>query len=389
MEKSPRVVVTGMGAVTAFGEGVGPFWRGALSGRSAIRHVTRFDVSRFKARQAAVIDREREEDGSERDELFARAAAREALASCPEFFGDRAALVLGTTLAGNAALTRPPVAPGGSPGLGLGTLGSLARSLAFDHGVRGPVSTVSVACASGSAAIGLGAEWIRDSRADRVLAGGADALSPFVFSGFDALRALSPTVARPFDAARDGLTLGEGAAFLLLEDEEIANRRGARILARVAGYGSGSDAHHMTRPDPSGGGLVRAIETALRAASRLPSEVGFVSAHGTGTTFNDAMEEAALAHVLGSKARMVPVNGIKGAIGHTLGAAGALEAILSVLVLNEQLVPPTAGHVASRPDSPLAIVTGVPFSPDRPIAVALSTSSAFGGINTALVLERA
>jgi 3-oxoacyl-(acyl-carrier-protein) synthase len=255
--------------------------------------------------------------------------------------------------------------------------------------VRGPVSTVSVACASGTAAIGLGAEWIRGGRVDRVLAGGTDALSAFVFSGFDALRALSPSAARPFDAARDGLTLGEGAGFLLLEEEESARRRGAAVLARIAGYGSGSDAHHLTRPDPSGGGVVRAIESALRQAGRAPFEVGFVSAHGTGTTFNDAMEEAALAHVLGPEARTVPVNGIKGAIGHTLGAAGALEAVLSVLVLVEQRVPPTAGHVTKDPRSPLSIVAGRPFSPDRSIDVALSTSSAFGGTNAALVLERA
>jgi 3-oxoacyl-[acyl-carrier-protein] synthase II len=381
---APRVVVTGVGAVTSFGEGVDAFWTGALSGRSAIREMTRFDVSRFRARQAAFIDFERAEGGEDRDVIFARAAAHEAAAACPDFAGERAGLVLGTTLAGNAPLTESAPASG----LGHGALGALARALALEHGARGPVSTVSVACASGSAAIGLGAQWIREGRADRVLAGGADALSPFVFSGFDALRALSPTVARPFDAVRDGLTLGEGAGFLLLEDEGRARRRGAKVLARVAGYGSGSDAHHMTRPDPSGGGLVRATEAALREAARSPSELGFVSAHGTGTTFNDAMEEAALAHVLGVKARTVPVQGIKGAIGHTLGAAGALEAILSVLVLGEQRVPPTAGHRTSRPDSPLAIVAGVPFSPDRPILLALSTSSAFGGTNTALVLER-
>ena len=278
---------------------------------------------------------------------------------------------------------------GGAGALSRGEPGALSRDLAERYGARGPVSTVSVACASGAAAVGLAAEWIREGRATRVLAGGADAISPFVFSGFDALRALSMSVARPFDVARDGLTLGEGAGFLLLEEEDEARRRGAAILARVTGYGSGSDAHHMTRPDPEGRGLTRAVETALLQAGRAASDVGFVSAHGTGTTFNDAMEEAALAHVLGARARFVPVNGIKGAIGHTLGAAGALEAILSALVLARQRVPPTAGHAASRPDSPLTVVSGAPLSPERPIAVALSTSSAFGGTNAALVLERA
>jgi 3-oxoacyl-[acyl-carrier-protein] synthase II len=385
-----RVVVTGMGAETAFGLGVDAFWEGALSGRSAIRPVTRFDTARFHARHAALIDLERVAGGPDRETQFARDAAQEALASCPLFGGGRAGIAVGTTLAGNGALTQWLASrTGGAEGLSRCDPGALSRDLAERHGARGPVSTVSVACASGAAAVGLAAEWIREGCADQVLAGGADAISPFVFSGFDALRALSSSAARPFDVARDGLTLGEGAGFLLLEEEDHARRRGASIFARVAGYGSGSDAHHMTRPDPEGRGLIRAIDLALLQAGRAPSDVGFVSAHGTGTTFNDAMEEAALAHVLGAKARTVPVNGIKGAIGHTLGAAGALEAILSVLVLVRQRIPPTAGHAISRADSPLAVVSGAPLSPERPVAVALSTSSAFGGTNAALVLEKA
>ncbi|HSB63693.1 MAG TPA: beta-ketoacyl-[acyl-carrier-protein] synthase family protein [Thermoanaerobaculia bacterium] len=390
MGTMPRVVVTGMGAETALGHGVGAFWEGALLGRSAIRPVTRFDTRRFHARQAALIEGEPGPEGVEPETLFARSAADEALASCPDFGGRRSGIAVGTTLAGNGSLTAWLASrEGGAATLLRGAPGALSRELAERYGARGPVSTVSIACASGAAAVGLAAEWIREGRATRVLAGGADAISPFVFSGFDALRALSTSVARPFDVARDGLTLGEGAGFLLLEEEDEARRRGAAMLARITGYGSGSDAHHMTRPDPEGRGLTRAVETALHQAGRTATEVDFVSAHGTGTTFNDAMEEAALAHVLGAKARLVPVNGIKGAIGHTLGAAGALEAILSALVVVHQRVPPTAGHANSRPDSPLEVVSGVPLSPGRPIGVALSTSSAFGGTNAALVLERA
>ncbi|MFI5119934.1 MAG: beta-ketoacyl-[acyl-carrier-protein] synthase family protein [Thermoanaerobaculia bacterium] len=386
----PRVVVTGIGAETALGRGVSALWEGALLGSSAIRPVTRFDTRRFHARQAALIDRERGRDGAELETLFAREAAVEALSSCPDFGGGRAGIAVGTTLAGNGALTRWLASrTGGAGALSRVDPGALSRDLARRLGARGPVSTVSVACASGAAAIGLAAEWIQEGHATRVLAGGADSISPFVFSGFDALRALSMSVARPFDVARDGLSLGEGAGFLLLEEENQARRRGAAILARIAGYGSGSDAHHMTRPDPEGRGLRRAVETALAQAGRAASDLDFVNAHGTGTTFNDAMEEAALAHVLGAKARLVPVNGIKGAVGHTLGAAGALEAIVSVLVLSRQRVPPTAGHTRSRPDSPLWVVCGAPLSPERPIALALSTSSAFGGTNVALVLERA
>lgn len=390
---APRVVVTGIGARTAFGRGVEAFWQGALSGRSAIREVTRFDTGRFRARHAALIedDGKGEGPGTERETFFAREAADEALDAWapPPFGGARSGIAVGTTLAGNGPLTEWLRSRAtGSDLLSRGETGALARDLARRYGAGGPVSTVSIACASGAAAVGLGAEWIRNGDADLVLAGGADVISPFVFSGFDALRALSTTAARPFDIARDGLTLGEGAGFLLLEEEEHARRRGSVILARVAGYGSASDAHHMTRPDPEGRGLVRAIQAALERAGRTASDVGFVSAHGTGTTFNDAMEEAALAHVLGALARTVPVNGIKGAIGHTLGAAGALEAVLSVLVLSRQVVPPTAGHAASRADSPLAVVSGRRLVPARPVTVALSTSAAFGGTNAALVLEK-
>ncbi len=394
---APRVVVTGMGARTAFGRGRHAFWRGVLSGQSAIREVTRFDTGRFRARHAALIDdvSEREARDAGRETILARDAAGEALgpwdtgASRAPFGGARSGVAVGTTLAGNDALTEWLASREGGPSrLARAEPGALARGLAELHGARGPVSTVSVACASGAAAVGLAAEWIRSGDADLVLAGGADAVSPFVFSGFDALRALSPSAARPFDASRDGLTLGEGAGFLLLEEEAHARRRGAPILAFLEGYGTGSDAHHMTRPDPLGRGLVRAVEAALREARRPASDVGFVSAHGTATTFNDAMEEAALAHVLGPFARIVPVNGIKGAIGHTLGAAGALEAVLSVLVLLDQVVPPTAGHTASRAASPLAVVSGRPLVPSRPIEVALSTSAAFGGTNAALVFSR-
>jgi 3-oxoacyl-[acyl-carrier-protein] synthase II len=384
-----RVAVTGLGAVSAFGTGLAVLREGAWSGRSAIGHVSAFDVSRFAARNAGeVLDVPVDPAGETEDRgaRFALAAAAEALAGAA-FGGTDAGVAVGTTLAGNAAWSRG-LASGGAPWEDSAP-GTLAALLARRHGARGPVATVSTACASGTAALGLGAAWIREGRAVRVLAGGADALSPFVFSGFDALRALSPTAARPFDAARDGLTLGEGSGFVLLEDEEAAVRRGADILARLTGYGSAADAFHMTRPRPDGAGLVRAVEAALNDAGRMADDVGFVSAHGTGTSYNDSMEEAALAHVLGPRARSVPVHGLKGAIGHTLGAAGALEAVLCVLVLGAEDVPPTAGHRSSRPGSPLFVVSAVPHRPARSVGVALSISAAFSGTDAALVLERA
>jgi 3-oxoacyl-[acyl-carrier-protein] synthase II len=392
MSGGRHVAVTGLGAMSAFGPGVAAFREGAWSGRSAIGRVAAFDVSRFTSKIAAEVRDVPADPAGETDDRGARlalAAAAEALrafAGAP-FGGSDAGVALGTTLAGVEAWGRGLAA--GAPPFARSSPGALAALLARRFGVSGPVATVSTACASGTAALGLAAAWIREGRATRVLAGGADALSPFVFAGFDALRALSPTTARPFDAARDGLTLGEGAGFVLLEEEETAARRGAKALARLTGYGSAADAFHMTRPRPDGGGLVRAAAAALIDAGRTAGDVGFVSAHGTGTVFNDAMEEAALAHVLGPRAGSVPVHGLKGAIGHTLGAAGALEAVLCVLVLGAEDVPPTAGHRRSREGSPLCVVSGAPRRPARRVEVALSTSAAFSGTDAALVLERA
>jgi 3-oxoacyl-[acyl-carrier-protein] synthase II len=389
MGETRRVAVTGLGAVSAFGPGLAAFREGAWSGASAIAPVAGFDVSRFVAKTAAEVRAVPDDPAGEtedRGERLALAAAAEALGGAA-FGGADSGIAVGTTLAGNESWGRglgagtPPFA-GSAPGL-------LAARLAHRFRAGGPVAAISTACASGTAALGLAAGWIREGRATRVLAGGADALSPFVFSGFDALRALSPTAARPFDAGRDGLTLGEGAGFLLLEDEDAARRRGAKVLARLTGYGSAADAFHMTRPRPDGGGLARAASAALEDAGRIAAGVGVVSAHGTGTVFNDAMEEAALAHVLGARAGSVPVHGLKGAIGHTLGAAGALEAILCVLVLAADTVPPTAGHRRSREGSPLFVVSGAPHRPARRVDVALSTSAAFSGTCAALVLERA
>jgi 3-oxoacyl-[acyl-carrier-protein] synthase II len=389
MENAPRVVVTGLGAETAFGGGVEALRAGAWSGRTAIGPVSLFDVSRFASRTAAertVVPADPRGETDDRGARLALAAGVEALAGTA-FGGSDAGVAVGTTLAGVDTWSR--TCEDGAGSLAASAPGALAALLARRFGAGGPVAAVSTACASGTAAIGLGAAWIREGRASRVLAGGADALSPFVFSGFDALRALSPSAARPFDAARDGLTLGEGAGFLLLEEEGAARRRGAPILARLAGYGSAADAFHLTRPDPSGAGLARAARAALADAGRDSGDVGFVSAHGTGTAFNDAMEEAALAEILGARAPGVPVHGLKGAIGHTLGAAGALEAILCALVLGAESVPPTAGHRTARDGFRLFVPAGAPHRPARRVDVALSTSAAFSGTNAALVLERA
>ena len=370
------------GVVTALGSGVESFFSALLAGAVGLEGATLFDTSRFQAKLAAEAKLP-PGDTLERGHRLALLAAEEALRGV-EFGGRRAGVAVGTTLGGNrlftAALDGSPTDPA------LSTMSSATTLLATTFGARGPHATLSVACASGSAAIGLGAEWIRRGEAEVVLAGGYDALSEFVFSGFDALRALSRSVVRPFDLRRDGLALGEGAGFVVLEDAERAARRGAPALALVRGYASAADALHMTRPSPSGEGLVRAVTAALRASGVAPDEIGFVSAHGTATTFNDRMEAAALRTVFGERVATLPVNSIKGSIGHTLGAAGALEAIAAALVLSRGLIPPTAGFAEPDPTCPLDVVSAVPRATTARFA--LSTNAAFAGTNTALILEK-
>ena len=397
--RNRAVAVTSLGATTTFGRGVEVFWRSLLEGRTGIGPIPRFPGMSYRARLAALVPGggvpggmvEAQEAQEARDAAsLAWEAVAEALGPVPcTFEPERTAVVVGTTMGANGSLVDwLRRRGGGSPPPGA-SLSSVASGLSEALGALGPSLTVSVACASGTLAIGLGADLIRSGEADVVVAGGVDVFSEFVFAGFDSLRALSIAGARPFDRRRDGLSLGEGAGFVLLEEVSGARRRGRVPLAYVAGYGSAADAHHMTRPSPSGEGLVRAVSSALNDAGASPGEIGFVSTHGTGTVFNDRMEAAAFGTLFGEAVRDLPVNSIKGAIGHTLGAAGALEAILSVLVLSQGAIPPTSGFEVPDPACPLDVVFGSP----RPLAPScryvLSTSSAFAGTNAALVLERA
>lgn len=391
------VAVTSLGAVTAFGAGVEAFWRGALDGRSGIAPVTRFSADPYRSGVAAEIPagslvREMDElaIGASPATCLAFAAAREALKGgrvpgAPERLG----VVVGTSMGGNGAFV-DWVRNGAVPAVrrSEATLFSVASDLARAIGARGPTLGVSVACASGTLAVGIGADMIRRGECDAVLAGGFDVLSEFVFAGFDSLRALSPSAARPFDRRRDGLTLGEGAAFLLLEKASRVEEQRRVPLAIVRGYGSAADAHHMTRPSPSGEGLVRAVTAALSDASIVPEEIGFVSTHGTGTVFNDRMEAAAFRTLFGERADRLPVNSIKGAVGHTLGAAGAIEALLCTLVLGRGEIPPTAGFEEPDPQCPLDVVVASPRPLPVSVRYVLSTSSAFAGTNAALVFER-
>ena len=260
------------------------------------------------------------------------------------------------------------------------------RNLARWLGAEGPTLTVSTACASGATALGMGADLLRSGLVDVVVAGGADVLCRFVQRGFNVLRSLTRDTVRPFDRRRSGLLLGEGAGIFILERAESARARGAPApFGFILGHASTADGAHITAPDPEGRGLELAIRSALAEAALDPRAIDFVSAHGTGTPANDRVETAVVKRVLGAHAYRVPVNSIKAHLGHTMGAAATLEAMMCLMAGRHGLVPPTLNHEEPDPDCDLDYVPGR-ARPCRP-RVSLSTSLGFGGCNAALILQ--
>jgi 3-oxoacyl-[acyl-carrier-protein] synthase II len=336
--------------------------------------------------------------------LLALAAAREALAGAglagaadPE----RVGVALGSGIGGLATLEdsiavlreRGPrrVSPFAIPML----IGNMpAGAIAIRHGLRGPNLGLVSACASGAHAIGEAARWIERGDADAMLAGGSEAANrPLALAGFAAMRALStrndtPTAAsRPFDRARDGFVIAEGAALLVLEEEEHARARGARIRARLLGYGRGADAFHITQPEPSGRGAARCMQLALEDAGIAPAEVGWLNAHATGTPAGDASEARAVHAVFGSHAASLPVSATKSMTGHLLGAAGAVEAVLAIRALETGILPPTTN--LDDPDPECALDHVAHKARACRVRVALSNSFGFGGTNASLLFGRA
>jgi 3-oxoacyl-[acyl-carrier-protein] synthase II len=250
---------------------------------------------------------------------------------------------------------------------------------------NGPIITVSNACASGSNAIGQAYELVRSGQAERAVAGGYDSLCEMVFAGFDSLQALSTTVCRPFDAHRDGLALGEGAAIVTLESLESGQRRGATILGEVIGYASSIDQHHLTQPHPQGSTTQVVMKSACAHARVTPDDIGYINAHGTGTPLNDSSEAHAISAWAGRRAATLPVSSTKANIGHLLGAAGAVEAVVCLMVLREQWLPPETAF--ETPDA--ACQFPVVHKPqDASVNVVLSNSFGFGGVNASLIFRR-
>jgi 3-oxoacyl-[acyl-carrier-protein] synthase II len=410
-----RVVVTGMGMLTALGNDVPTSWANLVAGRSGIRTITAFDPSRVTSRMAGevrdfdashVLDR-KEVRRTDRYIQFSLVAAREAMdqAGLPERLegelAERTGVIMGTGLGGIGTLydgmstnalrgpdrISPFLIPMGIPNVGAG-------QVAINFGMTGPNFATVSACASGGHAVGEAYETIRRGDADVMVAGGAEAgILEILVGGFAAMRALSTrnddpeAASRPFDSGRDGFVCGEGAGALILEELGHAEARGAEPLAELVGYGATADASHITLPAPGGMGAVRAARRALEKAGLTPADIDHVNAHATSTPEGDKAELQAIRAIFGEDAGRVAVTANKSMLGHTLGAAGAIEAINTILAIREGRVPPTINL-----DDPDPEAAGLDLTPnvaaDRDIRAAMSNSFGFGGQNTALVFAR-
>jgi 3-oxoacyl-[acyl-carrier-protein] synthase II len=385
--RAEPVSLVAAGAVTPFGGDLDAFWSGLVTGSDGISAIERFRVDDLRVGRGGEIKKLRPLPGGRRvrsraTQLLLAAAedllARAAISAEPE----RIAVVLGTALGGVEELERA-MALGGRLRHAVDALyDSPAHALARRLGARGPVMTVGAACAAGATALGTGADLLRADVVDVVIAGGYDALCRFVMRGFDALRSLTRERVRPFDKRRSGLLLGEAAALVLMTRDGATS--GPR-LGRLLGHASASDGSHIAAPDANGRGLELAARTALDEAGLTPADVEFVSAHGTGTLVNDRIEADVLRRVLGRRASEIPVNSIKASVGHTMGAAAALEAVMCLMAGREGIVPKTLGLEEPDPACELDHVIGAPRAA-RP-RISLSTSLGFGGCNAALVLE--
>ena len=398
-----RVVITGLGAVTPLGVGAAALHERWAAGDCGIVDGAG-SCSEFEPKETLSVKEIRRLD---RFSQFALVAADEAVGQAgwsDELPYDpvRIGCILATGIGGIETvetqhdIMRDKGAKMVSPlGIPQYMPNAAAAAVSMKYGLQGQSYGIVSACSSGGHAIGSALRMIQYGDADAALVGGAEAtLTAFGFACFNSMQALSPTgISRPFDARRDGFVMGEGAGVLVLEEESAARERGATILGEVIGYGSTSDAFHLTAPEPTGTPASRAIELALADAAITPDQIDYVNAHGTSTQLNDAAETAALKRALGEqRAKQIPVSSTKSAIGHLLGAAGAVEAVATALTLSTRVIPPTLGYEVPDPELDLDYVPGearpLVLANGRP-PVALSNSFAFGGHNVALVLRAA
>lgn len=409
---SGRVVVTGMGAVTPLGTGVDTFWPRMLAGESGIAPITLLDATDYTTRIAGEVKDFVAEDWLDKKEArridrfiaFAAASAAMAIQDCgwqPE--GEEAedvGVMIGSGIGGLTFLgeqhrrqieggpsrVSPFLVPYMIPDMAAGYVSIL-------NGLKGPNSCVVTACSTGANALGDAYHIIKRGDAIAMLAGGSEApINELGLGGFCAARAMSNNnddpahASRPFDAKRDGFVMAEGSAVFMLEDYDHAVARGAKIYGEIIGYGLSGDAFHITQPDPDGSGATRSMKMAMRNAGVKPEDIGYINAHGTSTHYNDKLETLAIKKAFGEQAYKVPVSSTKSMIGHTLGAAGAIEALVCLLAMRDGILPPTANYEFPDPECDLDYIPNV--ARKQQVDLCLSNSFGFGGHNVSLIFKR-
>ncbi len=407
-----RVVVTGLGIISPVGLTVPSMWEALISGHSGVDYISSFDTSPFETKFAAEVKNFDAGDYFDRKQArrmdrfaqFSLAASLQAVESAGLTIDDNNAedvgVIIGSSVCGLLSVCEQfkvltEAGPGRvSPALAprmCGDAGSVQVSLTL--GAKGVNYSPSSACSSGSDAIGQAYEIIRRGNARAIIAGGTESpILPLVFAAFSALKVLStrnhqPSEAsRPFDAGRDGFVLGEGAAALVLEDASCAMERGAPILAEIVGYGTTSDAFHLVQPAPGAAGAIKALQLALKTAKLSHDDIDFISAHGTATVLNDRTETLAIKKVFGERAKQIPITASKSMLGHSLGAGGSIQALISILALNHDMLPPTINLTSADPECDLDYVPNQ--ARQVKIRTAMCNSFGFGGHNSVLIFRK-
>lgn len=404
-KNSKRVVVTGLGIITSIGENLSSFEKALFAGKCGIGNISLFDTQGFPTQTAGQIQnnnlkghfKPRDIKHASRCDLLGLIAAKEAFSKAGNLLKKYQTDDIGIVLGGGAggmhswenyrrAVWENSKKPDASPVLAFSP-GTLTDFIGNHYLLSGIRSTVTTACSSSATAIGYGFDLIRSGTQKVVVSGGSESLSELTFAGFNSLKVTDPNACRPFDKHRNGLSLGEGAAIIILEDYDYARNRNANIWAEVMGYAINSDAFHLTSPDPSARGVSRVMTNALENSGIQPAQVDYINAHGTATKVNDKMEIKAIKNVFGlKKARSLAISSTKSMVGHCLGASGAIEAAATILALQKQIVPPTIHYETPDPECDLDVVPN--NSRAMEIQVALCNSFAFGGNNTSIVFGR-
>lgn len=409
---SGRVVVTGVGAVTPLGTGVDVFWPRLIAGESGIDRISLMDPTDFTTQIAAEVkdfdagDWMDKKDARRVDRFitFALAGAQMALddsALPKEEYAEQIGVLIGSGIGGLTFLGEQfrRLMEGGpskvSPFLVPYMIPDMASGLvSITHKLKGPNTCVVSACSTGADAIGMAYHTIKRGDAVAMVAGGCEApICEIGLAGFCAARAMTTNndepqrASRPFDANRDGFVMGEGSAIMVLEDYDFAKARGAKMYAEVLGYGMTGDAYHITSPDPEGSGATRGMQMALRNAGIAPEKIDYINAHGTSTPYNDKFETLAIKRAFGDHAYKVPISSTKSMIGHTLGAAGAIESLICILAMRDGIIPPTINYENPDPECDLDYVPNVARKAE--LSYTLSNSFGFGGHNVSLVFGRA